>query len=246
MKRGSKLRTKRPFYLFLIACFLLLLLAACAKQTDSKQVENQKLKETEMQADVESEVVEGKVNKPIEEEIAIEDMSDAEIRERYEASQVMTSVMVRSRVTTSKAAPSQIEKEVMQTLDDFNAVKADGGTMLTLPDHILFDFDSDQLRNEANKVLAQLVQVIDTAGGTVTILGHTDSKGTATYNQALSERRAQAVKDALVQKGIASSKMEAIGKGDTEPIANNAHPNGKDNPKGRQQNRRVEVVVQGL
>lgn len=77
----------------------------------------------------------------------------------------------------------------------------------------------------------------------VMIEGHTDSKGTEPYNQKLSERRAQAVFNYFVDKGISSSRMQTIGYGETRPIASNTKPNGSDNPEGRALNRRVELRV---
>ena len=73
----------------------------------------------------------------------------------------------------------------------------------------------------------------------VAIEGHTDSVGSDDYNQQLSERRAQAVRDYFVQQGINSANVEAHGYGKTEPIATN------DTAEGRQQNRRVELILSG-
>ena len=73
----------------------------------------------------------------------------------------------------------------------------------------------------------------------VAIEGHTDSVGSDDYNQQLSERRAQAVRDYFIQQGISSANVEAHGYGKTEPIATN------DTPEGRQQNRRVELILSG-
>jgi OOP family OmpA-OmpF porin len=75
------------------------------------------------------------------------------------------------------------------------------------------------------------------------IVGHTDSIGSDEYNQRLSERRAQAVKQYLVSKGIAASRLSTEGQGEREPIAPNTE-DGKDNPEGRAMNRRAELKVQ--
>ena len=75
-----------------------------------------------------------------------------------------------------------------------------------------------------------------------TVEGHTDSVGNDRYNQALSERRADAVKNWLAAHGV-TSRMSTRGWGKTKPVAPNTYPNGKDNPEGRQKNRRVEIVV---
>jgi outer membrane protein OmpA-like peptidoglycan-associated protein len=73
----------------------------------------------------------------------------------------------------------------------------------------------------------------------VAIEGHTDSVGSDQYNQDLSEHRAEAVRDYFVQQGISASAVEARGFGKSEPIASN------DTAEGRQQNRRVELVLSG-
>ncbi len=77
----------------------------------------------------------------------------------------------------------------------------------------------------------------------VMIEGHTDSKGTEAYNQKLSERRARAVYNYFVDKGINRSRMQTVGYGETRPIASNTNPNGSDNPEGRAINRRAELKV---
>ena len=70
--------------------------------------------------------------------------------------------------------------------------------------------------------------------------GHTDSIGSDAYNQKLSERRAAAVKDYLVSKGIAASKVTTIGKGESQPVATNK------TAEGRQKNRRVDIEFKGV
>ena len=71
----------------------------------------------------------------------------------------------------------------------------------------------------------------------IVVEGHTDSQGAAAYNQELSQHRAQAVRDYLVTRGIASDRITAQGFGPTRSIADNA------SPEGRANNRRVEIVV---
>lgn len=99
-----------------------------------------------------------------------------------------------------------------------------------------FDFDSAVLRPESEEVLAKLHQGLDDdLSSAVLIKGHTSSEGADDYNQALSERRAQAVVDDLVSRGLATSRLSAVGIGEAEPIASN------DAEAGRSLNRRVEV-----
>ena len=77
------------------------------------------------------------------------------------------------------------------------------------------------------------------------VAGHTDSKGTDEYNQALSERRARAVYDYLGSKGIGAERMVGpVGYGESKPIAPNTNEDGSDNPDGRAKNRRTELNVQ--
>jgi outer membrane protein OmpA-like peptidoglycan-associated protein len=77
------------------------------------------------------------------------------------------------------------------------------------------------------------------AGLTLQIEGHTDSVGSEDFNQQLSERRSDSVRDFLAEEGVPVSSMTAKGFGKTQPVASN------DSPEGRQRNRRVELVVSG-
>jgi OmpA-OmpF porin, OOP family len=99
-----------------------------------------------------------------------------------------------------------------------------------------FAFDSADILPESEPVLAELFEGLsaDTAASIV-VEGHTSSEGSDAYNQDLSERRAQAVVDDLVQRGIQADRISATGKGESEPIASN------DDESGRSLNRRVEI-----
>lgn len=116
---------------------------------------------------------------------------------------------------------------------------------ITLSADTNFDFDKATLRPEGERTLDRLVEDIrraDTIESTL-VVGHTDSIGTEAYNQDLSERRAAAVKDYLVQKGIDPNLITTRGMGESQPIAPNTI-NGRDNPEGRAKNRRVEITVE--
>jgi outer membrane protein OmpA-like peptidoglycan-associated protein len=111
-----------------------------------------------------------------------------------------------------------------------------------LPADVLFDFDKADLRPEAAPVLERVASVLRSdPTSTAAIEGHTDGKGNDQYNQALSERRAQSVRQWLVDHGVSGS-MAARGFGKTRPVAPNTMPNGADNSDGRQKNRRVEIT----
>jgi OOP family OmpA-OmpF porin len=105
----------------------------------------------------------------------------------------------------------------------------------------LFDFDKSVLRPDGRKSIDDaLAKIKGTDLEMVIATGHTDSVGTPQYNQRLSERRAAAVKDYLVSKGIPASKVTTIGKGESQPVATNK------TAEGRQKNRRVDIEFKGV
>jgi outer membrane protein OmpA-like peptidoglycan-associated protein len=108
----------------------------------------------------------------------------------------------------------------------------------------LFDFDKADIKPESARLLEYAGKVIRSRPGHVNIIGYTDSKGTAAYNQALSERRAAAVKAWLVgHKYVRAANVEAFGHGSQYPVAPNTKPDGSDDPAGRAKNRRIEIVI---
>jgi len=105
----------------------------------------------------------------------------------------------------------------------------------------LFDFDKSVLRPDGRKSIDDAMAKMSGVDLEMVIAtGHTDSVGTDAYNQRLSERRAAAVKDYLVSKGVASSKITTIGKGESQPVATNK------TAEGRQKNRRVDIEFKGV
>jgi outer membrane protein OmpA-like peptidoglycan-associated protein len=123
-----------------------------------------------------------------------------------------------------------------QELSELKAKKTERGMVLTLGD-VLFDTGLATLKPGAYTTIDRLATVLKEAPDRkVMIEGHTDSVGADDYNQALSERRASAVQTALLERGVRSEQITALGKGESFPIA------GNDNAAGRQQNRRVEMV----
>jgi len=103
-----------------------------------------------------------------------------------------------------------------------------------------FDFDRATIRPDGIAILDEVVVILkDEATIDVSVDGHTDAIGSDEYNQRLSERRAQAVRDYLVRKGISPSRLRTRGFGESEPVASN------DTEEGRAQNRRTELNVIG-
>jgi len=118
-------------------------------------------------------------------------------------------------------------------------VKREGDNIrMLVPSSVTFNFDMADIKPEFMPVLDKVVTAInDYPDAMVKIEGHTDAIGSAAYNQALSERRANNVRGYLVEHGVAAGRIEAKGYGLTQPIADN----GTD--EGRAKNRRVEVVI---
>lgn len=127
-------------------------------------------------------------------------------------------------------------------LTRFRIPPAACGYVITLEDRILFDFDKSELRQDGAAVVNALAAAfVRVTPRRLEIRGHTDGKGSAAYNQGLSERRAATVEQALRQRAVTSA-MQARGFGMSQPVAAN-DINGRDNPAGRQLNRRVEIYV---
>jgi outer membrane protein OmpA-like peptidoglycan-associated protein len=111
---------------------------------------------------------------------------------------------------------------------------------------ILFDFDSADLRAEAKQALHDVAEIIRKhPGASVRVESHTDAKGSGSYNQKLSERRAESVRQWLMaNEGLSDTDFKIAGLGESQPAAVNVTPDGLDDPEGRQKNRRVEIVVE--
>src|SRR6266542_3705085 len=105
-------------------------------------------------------------------------------------------------------------------------------------DDVLFDFDKSNVKPEAAAILDRLVAFMnENKDKKASLSGHTDSIGTEAYNQALSERRVNSVRDYVVKKGVDSSRVSGQGFGESKPIADNK------TREGRAKNRRVEIKV---
>ena len=109
---------------------------------------------------------------------------------------------------------------------------------LTLANEVSFDVASATVKPAFRPSLGKVAEVLQRYDSQVTVVGHTDATGADGYNQQLSERRAQAVRDELVRHGVPAPRLSAIGRGEYEPRADNA------TPAGRAQNRRVEILLQ--
>ena len=150
--------------------------------------------------------------------------------------------VVNGSTISAKPVPKAGKVGTFPSIDAAKPVQS-CGTVITLEDSVLFDFGSSELRGEASTTLTNLATVIkDSKAPKVQVQGHTDSVSDDAFNQKLSEQRAQAVSSALKSDGVAAD-LEAVGYGETKPVAPNENPDGSDNPGGRRLNRRVEVFV---
>jgi outer membrane protein OmpA-like peptidoglycan-associated protein len=112
------------------------------------------------------------------------------------------------------------------------------GVLVTFDSGLLFDFDSDVVRGASGDNLTELANSLKKyAESDVLIVGHTDAVGTDSYNQSLSERRAESAARYLSSQGVDRSRVDTEGMGEVEPVATN------DTDTGRSQNRRVEVAI---
>ena len=152
---------------------------------------------------------------------------------------------VRSLTTEIVAVAGRVEDLAGMKLD-MQVKETKTEIRIELAADVLFDFDKADIRPQAKEQLQKAADLIreHAKKGTVTIEGHTDGKGADDYNQKLSDRRAQSVRDYFVKvEKVSGVKFSTKGYGKTKPVAPNAKPDGSDDPDGRQKNRRVEIVV---
>src|SRR6185436_7629259 len=130
------------------------------------------------------------------------------------------------------------ERELRQ-IEGIDVTRTDDDELrVTVRNEILFDFDSASLRSSSRDELREMAGVFNKyRDTTIAVNGHTDSTGSAAYNQRLSERRANAVSGYLEDLGVRDSRIDAYGYGESKPKASNG------SASGRQQNRRVEIYV---
>jgi outer membrane protein OmpA-like peptidoglycan-associated protein len=156
-------------------------------------------------------------------------------QEVAQAEQERNRIVLETRERETQRAQSELAN-TRQELRDLQAKQTERGMIVTLGD-VLFDSGRATLKPGADRALDRLAQFLKANPKTrVVVEGHTDSVGSDAYNQELSERRAQAVTEALSERGVSTDQYVARGLGKAYPIASN------DTSAGRQQNRRVEIV----
>ncbi len=129
-------------------------------------------------------------------------------------------------------------RELEEELEGARVERVGEGIAIAFDSAILFGFDSSELSAAARRNLGDLAQSLQQYPNTeVTVIGHTDSVGSADYNLGLSQRRAESAANFLASRGINRSRLTTVGRGLHEPIESN------ETTYGRQQNRRVEVTI---
>ncbi|HKK76532.1 MAG TPA: OmpA family protein [Saprospiraceae bacterium] len=129
-------------------------------------------------------------------------------------------------------------EEIRRDMEGAEVERVGEGILITFDSGLLFDVNSAALKPATRRNLEELAQTLKKYEDTeILVQGHTDATGAAEYNQELSVKRANSVKDHLVNSGVTSQRLLTQGLGETEPVASN------ETVTGRQQNRRVEVVI---
>jgi outer membrane protein OmpA-like peptidoglycan-associated protein len=142
--------------------------------------------------------------------------------------------LARKEAQLAEAAAGDLRKR----LQNLRATRGVQGLQMTLDD-IAFAPGQSGLRPEAKASLGQLVAFVNRdPGKPIRIEGHTDSRGSTDANRVLSQRRADAVRSALVAAGVAANRITSVGLGEDQPVA------GNDTEEGRARNRRVDVILQ--
>ena len=150
----------------------------------------------------------------------------------------ISGLQVGAKVASGSEIVPQADADAQRSLQDLGAQKTPDGYVLTLPETVLFDYNKSDLLPASSATIdkvAKLLAYYDRAK--IGVNGHTDSTGNASDNQSLSQRRAQAVADALAGSGVSSSRLTVAGFAATQPVASNA------DDAGRAKNRRVEIVL---
>jgi len=146
----------------------------------------------------------------------------------------------RQAAAQAEAEKAQLRAQLLSQLNSILQTRDSARGLIVNMSDVLFDTGSSTLKPGAREKLAKISGIVLAHPGlTLQIEGHTDSVGGDDFNQQLSERRADSVRDFLAEQGVAGSAMSARGFGKSQPVASN------DTAEGRQRNRRVELVVNG-
>ncbi len=157
------------------------------------------------------------------------------LREREEALALREQQLMAAMVAYADA--EQRAQQALTALEELASVRQEGGeTIVTISGEVLFQYNQAELRPTARQRLLAVVEALRAnPNAEIVVEGHTDSVGSDSFNEQLSQRRADAVRRFLVAEGIEAHRVRAVGRGEAEPIAEN------ETDTGRANNRRVEI-----
>jgi len=204
-------------------------------QAMAQAQEAQQMRDAAMQAKAEAEAARSEAErlKAEAQEAAESAMSEAEKAKARADAEAARAEAAQAEAAAAKAAMNSLQNQ----LTDLQAKQTERGLVITLGD-VLFEFNQSDLKAGAARNLQPLVKALsDNPEQQVIVEGHTDNVGSESYNLTLSEQRAQSVKDYLTSEGIDGDRIDIDGLGYEFPVASN------DTASGRQQNRRVEIVL---
>lgn len=159
--------------------------------------------------------------------------AEAEAARRLAEAQATEAQLARREADLAVAAADSLRLQ----LETMTSRRDERGEVMTLSGDA-FAVGQASLRPEARANLGRVIEFVQASGSArVLIEGHTDNRGGANLNQALSQRRAEAVRDVLIEEGVDPARLTAIGRGADQPVADNG------SAEGRARNRRVDIVV---
>jgi outer membrane protein OmpA-like peptidoglycan-associated protein len=161
----------------------------------------------------------------------------AGLSERRDSERLESRTREADRAIDAAAQARADAEAARREIDELNAKETERGLVVTLGD-MLFETGNAQLTGNAFANLGKLSNFLNKyPERTLVIEGHTDSVGSESSNQSLSQRRADSVRQYLLQQGVAANRLTAVGQGENSPVASN------DSTSGRALNRRVEVII---
>jgi outer membrane protein OmpA-like peptidoglycan-associated protein len=210
--------------------------AAVKEAKDKSDAELVALQASKDKADADSQKQQAETAKQAKQDLSDSEKRTADARAERDLQQAETAKQAKQDLSDSEKRTAEARAELAKIA----AVKEEErGLVVTLSGSILFRSAKSTLLSSAQVKLDQVAKaLLSVRERNLIVEGHTDSQGSESYNQGLSQRRADTVRDYLVQRGYPADRIQSRGKGKGSPIADNA------SPEGRANNRRVEIIIE--